>query len=161
MTPMDWAMRPLKRFAEFSGRSPRAEYWWFYLGYIVLSVLLNIITNISAILGMVLSLASLVLIIPFIAVGVRRLHDIDRTGWWLLAPVVPYALGFAMIGTAVFTNPEGIAASGGFGVGMIFFGIGLILALVVFVFTLLPGTKGSNRYGPDPYGPDNLHEVFA
>lgn len=161
MSPVDWALRPLKRYADFSGRSPRAEYWWFYLAYILLSVVLNIVANISATLGMILGLASLVLLVPWIAVAVRRLHDIDRTGWWLLAPVVPYVIGFAMLGTAFFTNPEGIAASGGLGAGLIFFGIGIILALVVFVFTLLPGTRGSNRYGPDPYGPDNLHEVFA
>lgn len=160
MTPVEWAMRPLTRFADFSGRAPRAEYWWFYLGYIILSVLLNILVSISPILGL-LGVAYLVLLIPMLAVGVRRLHDIDRTGWWLLAPAVPYGIGLVLLGTAVFTNPAGAATSGGLGAGIVFFGIGAILALVVFVFTLLPGTKGPNRFGPDPYGPDNLHEVFA
>lgn len=161
MTPIKWAMRPLQRFVDFTGRAPRAEYWWFYLAYILLSVVLNVLLSISPTIGMILSLASLVLLVPWIAVAVRRLHDIDRTGWWLLAPVLPYAIGFAMVGAAFFTNPGSAGASGGLGAGMIFFGIGLILALVVFVFTLLPGTKGENRYGPDPYGPQNLDEVFA
>lgn len=160
MSPLDWAMRPLKRYATFSGRAPRAEYWWFYLFYMVFVLVLQLLTSISPIFGL-LGIAMLALVIPMLAVGVRRLHDIDRTGWWLLAPIVPYGFGVAMMSTAFFTNPEGAAASGGLGAGMIFFGIGFILALVIFVFTLLPGTRGENRYGPDPYGPQNLDEVFA
>src|SRR5262245_53715349 len=96
MSPMDWAMRPLKKYADFSGRAPRAEYWWFYLGYMIFAVVLNILISISPILG-ILGLVYLGLLIPMIAVGVRRLHDTNRTGWWLLAPAVPYLIGFAMI----------------------------------------------------------------
>ena len=163
MSPIDWALRPLKKYATFSGRAPRAEYWWFYLAYILLYVLLSILTRVSAIFG-ILGFAYLALIIPMIAVGVRRLHDTGRTGWWLLAPALPYLIGFAMIMPAILsgaaaggTNPFNMASLGAAG---IFFMIGFILAIVVFIFTVLPGTKGPNKYGDDPYG-GNLDEVFA
>lgn len=163
MSPVDWAIRPLKRYAQFSGRAPRAEYWWFYLGYIILYAILTILTRISAIFG-ILGLVYLGLIIPMIAVGVRRLHDTNRTGWWLLAPMIPYLIGLAMIVPAIISgaaggvNPFNMASLGAAG---IFFMIGFVMAIVVFIFTVLPGTKGPNRFGDDPYGPGNLDEVFA
>ena len=163
MSPVDWAIRPLKRYAQFSGRAPRAEYWWFYLGYIILYAILTILTRISAIFG-ILGLVYLGLIIPMIAVGVRRLHDTNRTGWWLLAPMIPYLIGLAMIVPAIISgaaggvNPFNMASLGAAG---IFFMIGFVMAIVVFIFTVLPGPKGPNRFGDDPYGPGNLDEVFA
>jgi uncharacterized membrane protein YhaH (DUF805 family) len=163
MSPVDWAIRPLKRYAQFSGRAPRAEYWWFYLGYIILYAILTILTRISAIFG-ILGIVYLGLIIPMIAVGVRRLHDTNRTGWWLLAPMIPYLIGLAMIVPAIISgaaggvNPFNMAS---LGAGGIFFMIGFVMAIVVFIFTVLPGTKGPNRFGDDPYGPGNLDEVFA
>ena len=163
MSPVDWAIRPLKRYAQFSGRAPRAEYWWFYLGYIILYAILTILTRISAIFG-ILGLVYLGLIIPMIAVCVRRLHDTNRTGLWLLAPMIPYLIGLAMIVPAIISgaaggvNPFNMASLGAAG---IFFMIGFVMAIVVFIFTVLPGTKGPNRFGDDPYGPGNLDEVFA
>jgi len=162
MSPLDWAMRPVKRYAQFSGRAPRAEYWWFYLGYMILYFVLMILTRISSIFG-ILGLAFLGLIIPMIAVGVRRMHDTNRSGWWLLAPAVPYLIGFVMIFPAIMSgmaggaNPFNMAS---FGLAGIFMLIGFVLAIVVFVFTVLPGTKGPNKYGADPYGGE-LEEVFA
>ena len=161
MSPIDWAMRPLKKYATFSGRAPRAEYWWFYLAYILLYVLLTILTRVSSIFG-ILGIVYLALIIPMIAVGVRRLHDTDRSGWWLLAPAVPYLIGIVMVFPAIMAgaaggNPFGMASLGAAG---IFFLIGFVMAIVVFIFTVLPGTKGPNKYGEDPYG-GNLGEVFA
>ena len=161
MSPLDWAMRPLKRYAQFSGRAPRAEYWWFYLAYMILYFVLTILTRISSIFG-ILGIVFLALIIPMITVGVRRLHDTNRTGWWLLAPLVPYLIGFAMVFPAIMAgaagaNPFSMAS---FGVAGIFMLIGFVLGIAVFIFTVLPGTTGPNKYGPDPYGGE-LEEVFA
>lgn len=161
MSPVEWAMRPLKKYATFSGRAPRAEYWWFYLAYILLAVLLQILSSIHALFGL-LGILYLALIIPMLAVGVRRLHDINRTGWWLLAPFVPYLIGFAIAAPALLSSGGNVlAAQAGLGSAAIFFLIGGILAIVLLVFTVLPGTKGPNRYGPDPYEEQNLGEVFA
>ncbi|HKH00969.1 MAG TPA: DUF805 domain-containing protein [Bradyrhizobium sp.] len=77
-----------RNYATFSGRAPRSEYWYFALFAFLVGVATSIVdmllfpiwTNFSPIN----SLASLALLLPSIAVGVRRLHDIDRTGWWVL-----------------------------------------------------------------------------
>ena len=91
-TPIQWAIEPLKKYAQFTGRSQRAEYWWFALFVAISTVIANIIdvllkTNkLGA--GLVSGLLSLALLIPNLSVSVRRLHDIDRTGWWLVAPII-------------------------------------------------------------------------
>ncbi|SFO87987.1 Uncharacterized membrane protein YhaH, DUF805 family [Geodermatophilus dictyosporus] len=79
----------LTRYADFTGRARRAEYWWFALFSVVVVTVAAII---DAILGFpVLQLiVSLGLVVPSLAVGVRRLHDTDRSGWWLLIGLVPF-----------------------------------------------------------------------
>lgn len=162
-SPIEWALLPLKKFATFSGRAPRAEYWWYYLFVLIAYMAAVFIDSAlgSSLLGpygILTALMWLVLIVPTLAVGVRRLHDTNRTGWWLLAPIIPYLIGFAMMGPAML-DPEGagMAATGG---AMIFMLIGFVMAIVVFVFTVLRGTDGPNKYGPDPYGAD-VEQVFA
>jgi uncharacterized membrane protein YhaH (DUF805 family) len=76
----------ISKFAEFTGRSRRSEFWYFYLGYVVLSI---IATMLGFVLGDTIgtALSGLVffaMVIPFIAVSARRLHDVGRSGWWLL-----------------------------------------------------------------------------
>ncbi len=85
----------LRRYAEFTGRSSRAEYWYFLLGWIVLSVLLGIILGVvDSVLGLgsykvniVIVIFNLALIIPYFAVSIRRMHDVDKSGWFLLIPI--------------------------------------------------------------------------
>lgn len=162
-SPVEWALTPLKKYAQFSGRAPRAEYWWFYL-FVVIAYFVAVLIDStlgSSLLGPYGILAVILwigLIVPTIAVGVRRLHDTNRTGWWILAPIIPYAIGIAMMGPAAL-DPEGagMAAAGG---AMIFMLMGLVMAIVLFVFTVLRGTQGPNKYGPDPYGAD-VEQVFA
>jgi uncharacterized membrane protein YhaH (DUF805 family) len=80
----------------------------------------------------------------------------------LLAPAVPYLIGAAMIVPALMRGAMGGESFPGFGMAGIFFAIGGVLAIVLFVFSVLPGTPGPNRYGPDPYDDgSNLGEVFA
>lgn len=160
LSPIDWAIRPLKRYADFSGRSSRAEYWWFWLAYVLFDVVLQILMRISALFG-ILGLLYLGIIIPMIAVSVRRLHDTDRTGWWLLAPLVPYLIGAALVLPALIANPTAGLAAFAAGPALILFMIGLVMAIVIFIFSVLPGTKGPNRFGPDPYDPADLEQVFA
>lgn len=80
-----------RKYATFSGRARRPEYWWFVLFSIIASIVLSIIdimlfTGDVDLLSTIFSLATL---IPSIAVGARRLHDIGRTGWWLLLSFIP------------------------------------------------------------------------
>jgi len=171
MSPVDWAKRPiLEKYADFSGRAPRAEFWWYTLALMVVFIVVAIIEGILGIhrmiggmYGPISALLLLVTIVPSLAVGVRRLHDINRTGWWLLLPLIPDVLTIVM----ALTTAGAVAAGGGMGAAMGGFAItgllGLITfvgAVVIFVFDVLPGTAGSNRFGPDPYGSD-VGEVFA
>jgi len=161
MSPIDWAMRPLKRYADFSGRAPRPEYWWFWLAYVLLDVIIQILTRISGIFGL-LGLVYLGLFIPMIAVAIRRLHDTDRRGWWLLAPLVPYFAAFVIMFPAFMANPTGgLALFAAVGPALILMLIGFVLAIAILIFMVLPGTPGPNRFGADPYNPDNLEQVFA
>jgi len=95
---MNWYLKVLKKYAVFNGRARRKEYWYFALFNILISILLGIIDGIIIVssgldpntsigfLGLIYSLAVL---IPGIAVSVRRLHDTERTGWWILINLIP------------------------------------------------------------------------
>lgn len=145
---MEWMILPLKRYADFQGRSRRLEYWMFTLGMSLAAVLVFVpffifagargglehggqptgdpLAGASAVLLVALGLFYLVILIPSLAVQVRRFHDQDRSGWLILLGLIPYIGG-----------------------------------LILLVFMCLEGTHGPNRYGPDPKRPDeDLDSVF-
>ena len=118
---MSWYLEALKKYAVFSGRARRMEYWYFVLFNLIVAFVLALIdtllgttTGVSS-FGLLSGIYGLAVLIPTLAVLVRRLHDIDRTGWWILINLIP------LVGT-----------------------------IVLLVFALTPGTPGSNQYGPDP-----------
>lgn len=128
---MEYMFMPLQRYADFSGRSRRKEYWMFLLGVIIVAIVLAIIEAVLGLDGMVGGLYGpltlllvLVIFIPSLAVQVRRFHDQDKSGWFVLLGFIP-----------------------------------LVGGLIVLVFMLLEGTRGPNQYGPDPKGGGN-EEVF-
>lgn len=85
------------RYADFRGRSRRAEYWWFFLFTIILQIVLMAFTAAMPTIGGILSLLVLLaLIIPGLAVTIRRFHDLDKSGWWILIGFVPI-LGFILL----------------------------------------------------------------
>ncbi|MDP3126349.1 MAG: DUF805 domain-containing protein, partial [Thiobacillus sp.] len=92
---MDWYLGVLKQYAVFKGRARRKEYWFFILFNLIASLLLTLVDfmtgSLDAELGMGLlsGLYSLAILIPSLAVTVRRLHDTGRTGWWLLIGLIP------------------------------------------------------------------------
>lgn len=160
LNPIQWAIRPFQRFADFSGRSPRAEYWWFYLVTLIVQVVLTMVDKVLGYwipLSTVFGLATLV---PWIAVTIRRLHDTDRSGWWLATFVLTFAAIGALAGFAAAIANRGSTA-GSFTAAIVAIVVALILFATFIAFMVLPGTEGPNRYGPDPYGPDALEEVFA
>lgn len=79
------------KYVTFKGRSCRSEYWYFYLFYAIVSVIAQVVDK--AILGSDIGIIGLIwgiaTLLPILAVGVRRLHDIDHSGWWLLLGFVP------------------------------------------------------------------------
>jgi uncharacterized membrane protein YhaH (DUF805 family) len=116
---MNWYIEVLKKYAVFSGRARRKEYWYFVLFNLIIMIILTIID--LAIDSSILStLYSLAVLIPSIAVDVRRLHDTNRTGWWLLIGLIPIIGWIVLIIFMVQDsqkgenqygpNPKGIAA---------------------------------------------------
>ena len=139
---MDWMLMPLKRYADFSGRSCRKEYWMFYLLIILVFVADFILGGLigagvsssgnssamgvfGGILGILSTVFILGLLIPSLAVAVRRLHDIDKSGWFYLITFIP------------FVN------------------------IVLIVWSCQRGTEGPNRFGDDPLGAARLGDVFS
>ncbi len=143
---MHWMILPLKRYAEFTGRSRRMEYWMFaLLNVIVAAVVLGIKFSAGGLddamvvdpqnplavygwmfsgIGMVLALWWLATLIPNIALNVRRLHDRDMSGWWYL--------GFIVASFIPLVN--------------------FVAGIAYLVLMVLPGTPGPNRFGEDPKG---------
>ena len=94
------------KYATFSGRASRSEYWWAYLGYFVIATVLQIFALVGgiilidagelALLPTLIALVGIVaLIIPTIAVSVRRMHDTGKSGWMLLILIIP-CIGFIL-----------------------------------------------------------------
>lgn len=115
---MKYLLDPLvKHYADFSGRANRKQFWlyalWLGVVYIVIGILSSALGEKAgtAFAGLV----GLALIVPNLAMIVRRLHDTDRSGWWILITFLP-----------------------------------LIGGLILFVFEVLPGTPGENRFGSQP-----------
>lgn len=121
---MDWYFAVIKKYAVFSGRARRKEYWTFFfinmaavLGLTVLDISAGLFSKELG-LGLFGGVYTLLLLLPALGVCVRRLHDTARSGWWLLLAFVP------------------------------------LLGLVLVYFYCLEGTRGVNEYGDDPKPPD-------
>lgn len=92
---MNWYIEVLKKYAVFNGRARRKEYWYYYLFYMLIYIVLIIIDIVTgtfsaeAGMGLLIGIYTIAVLIPSIAVGVRRLHDTNRSGWWLLIGLIP------------------------------------------------------------------------
>jgi len=122
---MKYYLEVLKKYAVFSGRAGRAEFWWFALVNFAICVVLMVLqmvlreaVNAAASIITVISLIYwLAILVPSLAVTVRRLHDSNLSGWWLLIAIVPFG------------------------------------GIVLLVFYVLASTPGANRFGPNPNTP--------
>ncbi len=117
---MHYYFEVLKKYAVFSGRATRAEYWYFvlfnFIFYVAITILSGVIFLASGVNTVVLLwIYILAVFIPGLAVAVRRLHDTGRSGWWLLLNLIP-----------------------------------LIGAIIVIVLLVLDSQPGENKYGPNP-----------
>ncbi len=112
----------LKKYATFSGRAARSEYWYFVLFNIIISIVLSMADGITGLKsdsgsGLLSGIYSLAVLVPSLAVSVRRLHDTGKTGWWALICLIP-VLGW----------------------------------IVFLIFMVTDSTPGDNQYGPNPKG---------
>ena len=143
MTFQDAVTTCFRKYARFSGRASRSEYWWFYLFVVAGSFLLSLVD--ATIFGAteespspISSLFSFVILIPSFAVAARRLHDTNHSGWW---QVVPASLGIAAATMAVM---EATILSGAALVSA------LATLILLLVWLIREGDVGLNRFGPDP-----------
>ncbi|OMF22687.1 hypothetical protein BK133_25635 [Paenibacillus sp. FSL H8-0548] len=86
---MEWYLKVLKNYVGFSGRARRTEYWMFVLFNFIAAVVLGILQSIIGIDPFLTSIYSLFVLLPSLAVAVRRLHDTGRSGLWLLIALIP------------------------------------------------------------------------
>lgn len=120
---MNWYLNALKKYAVFSGRARRKEYWYFQLFNTVIIAALFVFELMTGAMrgkegfGLLSGLFILATFLPSLAVMVRRLHDTNRTGWWFFATFIPLA------------GP-----------------------IIMLVFTLQDSQPGANQYGPNPKG---------
>ena len=147
-----------EKFATFSGRASRSEYWWFVLAFfLTLLVFVFVLGGLAVaiiaasgggfgagtiILIVIATIMYLALLVPFIAVTIRRYHDRNASGWW-------YA-GIFVFGLLPNVFPNVIA------LGI----ISAILGIGSLIFCCLKGTQGPNKYGPDPLG-GGEEEIFS
>ncbi|MDV6329778.1 DUF805 domain-containing protein [Asticcacaulis sp. 201] len=161
-------LQPFVKYADFNGRARRAEYWQWFAFQSFAGVIFEVLRLSGGNRFIVLfqGLFSLAILIPSIAVAVRRFHDTDRTGWWvILAPaavIIALLVYFVSLGATfmtglhhvnggtpaseAWTSPHAIPPQ----IWILF--AYMAPATVTFVFHILPGTQGSNRFGPDPKG---------
>jgi uncharacterized membrane protein YhaH (DUF805 family) len=111
----------LGKYADFTGRARRSEYWFWALALGIVYLVFVILASIADAFWVIGLLVDLALLVPTLAVGVRRLHDTDRSGWWLLIGLVPFVgsivllVFFVMEGTPgdnrYGPNPKGLGGS--------------------------------------------------
>ncbi len=148
MQPLDWALLPFSRYFDFSGRSSRAEYWYYtaLLWLVTLLILLGeqlLGRPVEGVLTTINSLFGLITFIPSLAVAVRRLHDINRSGFELLRYGIPLVVVICLMPFALFIAPFfvfilGLAA--------------VVIGVKFLVLMVIEGDRGPNLYGPNPYG---------
>lgn len=125
---MHWYLEVLKKYATFEGRARRKEYWFFQLFNVLAVLVLALVDGATgtfsaeAGLGLLSGLYVLAILVPSIAVTVRRLHDTDRSGWWFLIGFVPLIGGLVLLVFALLdstpganrfgTNPKGVIGPG-------------------------------------------------
>lgn len=129
----------LQKYISVQGRASRSEYWWF----ILFSYIANFIANFIPLIGILIALA---LVIPSITVAVRRCHDLNRTGWLLLAPALMIILGGIVLALAFSGQREIIMY-----LAVFMLVIGCIGGIALSIYFIFPGTQGPNKYGEGPY----------
>jgi uncharacterized membrane protein YhaH (DUF805 family) len=126
-----------KHYFDFQGRARRSVFWWYILVVFILGIIAYIIDRL---LGMqiISGLLSLALLLPNLGVSVRRLHDVGKSGWWILLPLAPWLLMIICFFMFQWT------------LAMVFGVVTLATWVLLIWWYAQPGISGQNAYGPDP-----------
>ena len=165
-----------KNYVNFRGRARRSEFWYFYLFYVIVNTVLSIPSTFWNVMGtmaepdpeiqVILSLLfglpsiifSLATFLPYMAVTVRRLHDIGKSGWYYLFPFIP--LGAIVIIAVLFFIVSTGTGFGGISVLGIVIAILYVIAIIVMIAFIVvvivwlcrDSQPGENKWGPNPKG---------
>ena len=104
---MNWYLRALKKYAEFSGRARRTEYWMFTLVNVVIAMVLGVIEGILGGPGILGAIYGLAMLLPSLAVTIRRLHDTGRSGWLCLIALIPVVGAIVLLVFLVLDSQPG------------------------------------------------------
>jgi uncharacterized membrane protein YhaH (DUF805 family) len=94
---MQWYMKVMRNYVGFTGRARRKEYWMFFLINAIIAVVLAILETLIGIPGVLSTLYSLAIFLPSLGVTVRRLHDMGKSGWWILISLIPIIGGIILL----------------------------------------------------------------
>lgn len=139
---MRWVLMPLSRMTDFAGRSRRTEFWIFALAILLGQLIVDYgdaATGSAAMIGRLRvggALFMLAALLPMAAVSVRRMHDIGRSGWWMAALFLPYAIWIATPNDTTLNSAALLVFA--------------VAALGLLVLLVQPGVSGANRYGENP-----------
>ena len=127
------------KYIQYQGRARRKEYWMFFLFDLIFSLILMLpmVVDMEALANGLSALYTVVSIVPETCLGIRRLHDIGKSGWWLLLPL------------AGFIGVVGFLVSLEVGIGLMVLGF-MVTVIIVLVFLCLDSQPGENQYGPNP-----------
>ena len=91
---MKWFLMAFKKYADFNGRSRRSEFWYFQLFFMIIYIALLLLSTQIPALGILLGIFVLGILVPSIAVNIRRMHDVGKSGWYCLIPIYSLILAF-------------------------------------------------------------------
>ncbi|WGE84824.1 DUF805 domain-containing protein [Actinobacillus equuli] len=164
---MNWYVFALKRSFNFSERSRRREYAWFYLINILIAIILNILVGVCFAIGLenvargltILSyLYQFAIFIPSLSITTRRLHDLGWSGWWQL---LPYMIVIILSIATVFSLDQELGAISGAEYSLYFLTLASIGCIWIFILFLIlkDGQRFTNKYGEDPKAVKNASEA--
>ena len=104
---MNWYLEVLKKYAVFTGRARRQEFWMFTLVNIIIYLVLGFVEGLVGSPGIIGLIYNLAILVPSLAVSVRRLHDTDRSGWWMLIGLIPLVGAIVLIVFMVMDSNPG------------------------------------------------------
>lgn len=138
---------PIRRCLDFSGRSRRAEFWIYTLSYSAINQLTRLIPDeiyYASPVGTIILIIDLFLILCWVSVFVRRLHDTNRTGWWAIYILLIFSMRIA----GYYLPEQGVYLEK---TVLLFIGVcSIAISILLFLWLIRKGTNGPNRYGKAP-----------